>query len=167
MISESLCHRPGILNKVWIEEGMVYKATKYGYCERVISDYETFRKGLGQERVAPTFFDCDNGRVVLLAQPFIRGIPVEEYVKKNGGMGNYGDFMERSMEIYYRTKRMPDLFGRPHFVGWYDPIRTPNVLVADGVPILVDVVVSRMSDRGIIGWCHNKMLEMSIRRLIN
>lgn len=74
--------------------------------------------------------------------------------------------------MYQETNIIPDIFGRPHFTGWYKNIgKTPNVICIEQngllIPKLVDISFARLSKNILTKGFHNELLAKAISRELN
>jgi hypothetical protein len=148
---------------VWREGDWIFKKVKKGR-ESITEEYEFFRRELGKDFVAETDFIVSRGELTL-KQRFVEGSRVVDYVKTRG-LDGLMEMLGKVDFVYRKKQVMADIFGRPHVLGWYDPITAPNVIVSDNGPVLVDVGVARLSKLPGIGEWHNQKLDISVRKLL-
>jgi len=153
----------GCNSEVWREGEWIFKKVKKGR-ESIAEEYEFFRKELGKKFVIETNFFVSRNEL-MLKQRFVEGCGMVDYVK-SCGLDGLMEMLGKIDFVYRKKHVMADIFGRPHFLGWYDPITTPNVIVGNDGPVLVDVGVARLSKLPGIGEWHNQKLDISVRKLI-
>lgn len=139
-------------------------------------EYETIA-GYMDKYIVPTIFTTSHiGKTssVILEQPFIRGISLSKALeladKENRKKDEILNFLYNAKNMYEETKQIPDIFGRPHIVGWYRILHSPNVIVETEnktlTPRLIDITYTRISKLPLIGSMHNKLLAQSIDNTI-
>lgn len=139
-------------------------------------EYETI-VGYIDKFIVPTIFTTSHiGKTssVILEQPFISGVSLSKALemakKENRKKDEILDFLYKTKKMYEETKQIPDIFGRPHVIGWYRVLHTPNVIVETDnnllTPRLIDISYTRISKLPLIGSMHNKLLAQSIDNTI-
>lgn len=147
------------------------------FLQNCIDEYTQLRTYLGVY-VTPTTFgitEQKKGYAAYLRQPYIDGVSLktafELQFQHMLEADMVIDFLHKVSMMYTCTGKIPDIFGRPHLIGWYTVLTTPNVRVEVRnrrlMPQLVDVGFTRMSKQSVAGSVHNKFLIQSVYGLLN
>ena len=173
--TQSVCYREGD-NVYKVMSGFDQQNVAIEAAEALINSRDILSSWLG-EYVTPSKIEAlggVNGYMVVTEQPFIDGMSLKKAIevaqKDNLSIDRIIDLFEKSLEMYRGINQVPDIFGRPHFSGWYQVLTTPNVRVEliDGVliPRLLDVGFARLSQNKITKSLHNSLLAKNIGVLL-
>lgn len=164
----------GKIVKVMINPGSDYGTSGAKDCLfRAREEYSQIFEHLSPYVIETEFESVElEGSTYLIAkQDFVKGETFRDIQWKPGDLNNLViDFLQKSLLLYEKTGNMVDIFGRPHIVGWYNPLSTPNVVVSNDngelIPNLVDVNYSRLSRNPFSRSIHNELLAKGIKRSI-
>ncbi|MFA6270530.1 MAG: hypothetical protein WC657_04995 [Candidatus Paceibacterota bacterium] len=169
--TRSICYRKG--DKVLkVMSGFVNENAANEVVEEMTNSRNTLVHWLG-EYVTPSQIEM-SGKTgsfqVVIEQPFISGMSLKKAIelaeRDNLNIDRIIDFLKRTQNMYKSTNQVPDIFGRPHVLGWYQGFSTPNVRVElnGGIlfPKLLDIGFARLSLNKITKSIHNSLLAKSI-----
>lgn len=112
----------------------------------------------------------DGAATVGVVQPRVKRVLMKYAELKDLEGYHVVRFLEKSLQMYEETRRMPDVQG-VGILGWLQAKETESVIITNSqegpYPVLVDVAFSRKSVRKWSGPVISKMLTYGTKRLIN
>lgn len=173
--TRSVCYREG--DRIYkVMSGFFQEKDALGVAEELQKSRDILVHWLG-DYVTPSKVEV-SGKIgnfsIVTEQPFIDGVSMKKALEMADGdiskKDRVLDFLKQALAMYKNTNQVPDIFGRPHILGWYKVLTTPNVKVEikDGIltPRLLDIGFARLSQNWLTGSIHNNLLANNIERAI-
>lgn len=167
--TRSICYR---------SKDTVYKEMPISSAEQykiIVYEYELLKQYLGEYVHETEFVLVEDGNEiasVVAKQNFIEGKQINDFIltMDDKGEDDVRHFFMSCLDMYNNTGLVPDVFGRPHGIGWYNPLTTPNVLISTDQRSkvkLLDVGLSRISRMKVAGVLHNFLLSWGIKNYLS